>query len=218
MGCGPGVADSLIGEKLVGGRIVVTRSRKGPHRSMNDSPSAVPVLADLVQAPVGHPWTVDWSAVETKLGSGLPSDYKEYVTRFGPGFLEDGYIRIAIPEIPDNWRPVNYEFFDHIRLGSARLRASRERVAYPIWPEPGGLLSWGATWNADMFYWDTSAGHPDRWTIVACTRGRYEWFSFAGSMSQFLVALLTRRIVVPFLAEDLGTPPLRFEPDHRRRL
>jgi hypothetical protein len=108
---------------------------------MNDSPSAVPVLADLVQAPVGHPWTVDWSAVETKLGSGLPSDYKEYVTRFGPGFLEDGYIRIAIPEIPDNWRPVNYEFFDHIRLGSARLRASRERVAYPIWPEPGGLLS-----------------------------------------------------------------------------
>jgi hypothetical protein len=37
-------------------------------------------------------------------------------------------------------------------------------------------------------------------------------------MSQFLVALLTRRIVVPFLAEDLGAPPLRFEPDDRRRL
>ncbi len=76
----------------------------------------------------------------------------------------------------------------------------------------------GATENADMFYWDTSPGHPDMWTVVACTRGRYEWFSFAGSMSQFLVALLTRRIVVPFLAEDLGTPPLRFEPDDLRRL
>ena len=109
---------------------------------MNDSRSAVPVLADLVQAPVAAPWLVDWSAVQTKLGSGLPSDYKEYVTRFGPGFLEEGYIRIATPGIPDDWRR-NYEFFDHVRLGSMRLRASRERVAYPIWPEPGGLLSWG---------------------------------------------------------------------------
>jgi hypothetical protein len=194
---------------------VVTKSRKGPHRSMNDSRSAVPVLADLVQAPVGHPWAVDWSAVETKLGSGLPSDYKEYVARFGPGFLEEGYILVAMPGIPDDWGR-NYEFFDHVRLGSVRLRASRERVAYPIWPEPGGLLSWGATDYADMFYWDTSPGHPDRWTVVATTRGRYEWFSFAGSMSQFLVALLTRRIVVPFLVADLGAPPRPFEPDDRR--
>jgi hypothetical protein len=98
------------------------------------------------------------------------------------------------------------------------LRASREKVAYPIWPEPGGLLSWGATDYADMFYWDTSPGHPDRWTVVATTRGRYEWFSFAGSMSQFLVALLTRRITVPFLVADLGAPPRPFEPADRRRL
>jgi len=185
---------------------------------MNDSRSAVQVLADLVQAPAGHPWAVDWSAVEARLSSKLPSDYKDYVASFGPGLLEGGYIRVAIPGIPDDWGSINYELFDHIALGRARLGWSRERVPHPIWPERGGLLSWGATIDADMFYWDTSTVDSDRWTVVASDRSKDEWFSFAGSMSEFLVALLTRRTDVPFLAEDLGVPPLRFEPHHRRRL
>ena len=195
---------------------MVTKSRRGLHRSMNDSRSAVPVLADLVQPPVGHPWVVDWRAVETKLGSGLPSDYKEYVTRFGPGFLEKDYIRIAMPGIPDEWGR-NYEF--STTSGSEVYDCARAVKESCI---RSGLSRVACSRGGDLLCGHVLLGH------VSKTSGQVDGCR-VHSRTIRMVQLRRQHESIPgcaadttdhrsFLVADLGAPPRPFEPDDRRRL
>jgi hypothetical protein len=59
---------------------------------------AVEELAQLVGLTYQDRVVVDWVEVEHELGRQLPTDYKEFATRFGPGHFEDGYLWVAVPQ------------------------------------------------------------------------------------------------------------------------
>lgn len=70
-----------------------------------------------------------------------------------------------------------------------------ERMPYPLFLEPGGLLSRGVTDNNDFFFWRTS-GESDRWRVVVTDQ--IEWWEFEGGMQKFLAGLLRGISCAPF--------------------
>lgn len=115
----------------------------------------------------------DWSAVERRLGVRLPGDYKALVEAYGWGeFCDFLYLRTPFGHGPNNglvWQDGD---------PSAPPRwDGRERYPYPLHPEPGGLLVWGTTMDADRLCWLT-AGDPASWPVVVWDRnGDYETFT-----------------------------------------
>ncbi|MCX5241706.1 SMI1/KNR4 family protein [Streptomyces prunicolor] len=120
--------------------------------------------AEHPPAPLPHP--VDWTAVETWLGSRLPDDYKQLAVRYGP--LDFGeYLWIHVPCV----RKDRFDYGDWLREThrAARIAARQlpegERPA--VHPHPGGLLAWGHSRGGDVLFWDTSVSEdPGRWTVV----------------------------------------------------
>ena len=64
-------------------------------------------------------------------------------------------------------------------------------MPYPLSPEPGGLYPWGSTDNGDWLYWLTN-GEPDSWRVIGFSNSG--WAEFSGTMTEFLVAVLSRQI------------------------
>jgi hypothetical protein len=66
----------------------------------------------------------------------------------------------------------------------------RREPAYRIFPEPGGLLSWGSNQLGDVFWWLTE-GEPEQWPVIMWARGPVRTFRFDGGMVEFLCAILS---------------------------
>ncbi|MFC7641032.1 hypothetical protein ACFQX6_08560 [Streptosporangium lutulentum] len=81
----------------------------------------------------------DWSAVETTLGLGLPTDFKALIERYGLGQFLD----FITPLTPFGARDL---LVQHAQRLLDRERSYREQYPdecpYPFYPEPGGLLEW----------------------------------------------------------------------------
>jgi SMI1-KNR4 cell-wall len=152
---------------------------------------------------------IDWATVEGELGRRLPSDYKEFGSRFGPGNFQGDYLWVAVPRgIGDRVNFLNslVQNLEILRY----LRSSGREIPYPIYPEKGGLISWGDTIDGDVFCWNTEPDDPDHWTVVANEVRTSNWWGFDESMTQFLHSVLTGRIDLPFFPQDLGSAPYSF--------
>ncbi|SFB87725.1 hypothetical protein SAMN05421773_101352 [Streptomyces aidingensis] len=108
-----------------------------------------------------------WPEVSERLGTGLPREYAELMELYGAGEW-GGWLR----------------FYDPLDGGGsglvARSRADAqvyrelraefpEECPLPVWPEPGGLLSFADSADGDVLGWLTE-GEPDSWPLVVWPR------------------------------------------------
>ncbi len=106
--------------------------------------------------------------MEAEIGTRLPSDYKLLVETYGSGeFCDFLYLRT----------PYGTSQYNGVQWQSAPL-GSREshpgRYPHPLHPDPGALLIWGATMDADRLCWLTDKA-PEQWPVVVWSRdGQYE--------------------------------------------
>ncbi|MFI9775956.1 SMI1/KNR4 family protein [Streptomyces sp. NPDC051956] len=139
---------------------------------------------------VGEARTVDWDAVEARLGTRLPTDFKQLAQIFGYGAF-DGFLTLYVPEtdVP------GMDFVEHAEY-LARF-AARSGTSlwepYGIHPAPGGLLEWGSSEQADQFYWLTEGDDPDRWPVLASQDIPDTWTRFDGTAAEFVFRMLTER-------------------------
>lgn len=163
-------------------------------------------------APIDQPGGGDWAAAELALGTALPPDFKDLVTRYGSGSIDSFLILLN----PRSSRPA-------VRFGPAGesflggLREIREslpdEVPFPIHPEPGGLLPWGTTDNGDIGYWVTSPqDDPGRWSIAVGEARGPGWFTHPGPLSRFLAGVLDRSIRVALFPDAWPSEHPRFHP------
>lgn len=146
-------------------------------------------LRPLLGTPRTRPPAVDWSRISAETGLAFPSDYKAFAETY-PALYIDEFITIFHPGMSDdtlNIVTASGEYLDAIRELSDVAPGS---VPYPVHPEPGGIYPWGVTSNGDWLFWRTT-GDPDSWPIVG-TDGGAEWVEFDGTMTEFLVATLSR--------------------------
>ncbi|WP_055588041.1 SMI1/KNR4 family protein [Peterkaempfera griseoplana] len=124
----------------------------------------------------------DWAAAEARLGTALPSDYKELIERFGDGTF-DGYLDIHLP--------------DRIRrhaedlAGFAEGHGSSQWEPYRPFPAPGGLLWWASSEHEQDFCWLTEDPDPDRWPVLHRDVGPVPWERYHGTTAEFVFRMLT---------------------------
>jgi hypothetical protein len=132
----------------------------------------------------------DWASVEEVIGSALPSDYQMFVETYGAGSIND-FLWIFTPGSSNEY----LDLFQAIRSDGNMLRGIKAKLPeeFPIavFPEPGGVLPFGATDNGDLLLWDTSHGNPDMWSVVIVNPRDNRYCAFPGSMIQFLEALIS---------------------------
>lgn len=145
-------------------------------------------------------FTTEWAREEGRIQVTLPSDYKSFLDEFEP--VVDDFVWVLHPS-PDN-KNLDLASQLEIKIGALRtLRASDPTdVPYSLFSEPGGLLPWGLSDNGDTCYWSTLEPDPDRWTVVVNESRGPEWYSFPGKVTDFVCALLSREIHIPFFPDD----------------
>ncbi|GGZ39481.1 hypothetical protein GCM10010387_37150 [Streptomyces inusitatus] len=121
---------------------------------------------------------VDWTAVESRLGTRLPNDYKRLHETFGEG-LFDGFLNVHSPD-------------DVIWHAEYAARVGQEPwEPHPPFPAPGGVLHWANNEHHQSFAWVTEGPDPDRWGLYATYEGPEEGIRFECTMTEFLFHQLT---------------------------
>ena len=118
----------------------------------------------------------------------LPIDYLRFLELYGAGEFNRYITVLSI----DNPHPP-YDILAATRYETEILRAGREARGddwpdYPLWPEPGALLEWGAC-GTDSFYWLTE-GEPDDWPVVALRETELTEYRVEISATEYLLGLL----------------------------
>ncbi|TDC57106.1 hypothetical protein E1281_06115 [Actinomadura sp. KC345] len=97
----------------------------------------------------------DWGAVETRLGTPLPDDYRRLVETFGCDGDFNGFFNVFHPE-ELIWH-TEYHAGDDLAFGGD----------HPPFPAPGGLIPWSNNEHEQNYFWITEGSDPDRWPVYA---------------------------------------------------
>ncbi|BCJ77106.1 hypothetical protein CS0771_66500 [Catellatospora sp. IY07-71] len=155
-------------------------------------------LAPAPPARIDVPNPDDFAACEAELRLTLPADFKELLSAYGAGRFLDYLFAYPLTG------------YDMNMLRNKALLAghqeARERFPdwypWPLYPEPGGLLLWGGTYDGHSLCWLT-AGDPDTWPVIV-------WQQRDGGHERFdggAVELLTRWLAHELPNKVLPEPP-----------
>ncbi|RSM85779.1 SMI1/KNR4 family protein [Kibdelosporangium aridum] len=150
-------------------------------------------VVDRIAAAVGWAGSVspelDWDTVERRLQTVLPSDYKQFMSRFPAGVLSDS-VRIHNPVQSDAQLASFVDEFD-LKLEVARLSRA-EYDLYEVFPAPGGVIPFAADVAGGSFFWLPRTSDPDEWHVVYQSRDSPDdWTTTELSMTAVLLQLVT---------------------------
>src|ERR1700677_407805 len=155
---------------------------------------AIETLSRLLHPPVMPEETKGdrtWAEVENQLGTRLPEDYKLFVGSFGTGSI-NRFITVFNPFSSNRFiNLIERGRLDLEGLGGLREKFPQQYV-HERFPLPGGFLPVASTDNGEIFYWKTN-GDAEQWTVVVYESRGPNYFSFSGSITEFLASLLSRR-------------------------
>ena len=167
-------------------------------------------LLDLVPPPSRPPAAVDWAAARRALGVELPDGYRWLAETYGPG-LFDEWLKFHVP---------GADWFDLVATTQRKAEMTRFSIEdpltvpypYPVFPEPGGLVFWGATYDTDVLAWAT-AGDPEDWPVIIQEFETLGTQRYDGPTQRVLLELLEGTIDLGLRDPDPHVPPLAFEPE-----
>ncbi|MGW0777625.1 hypothetical protein ACWD01_29160 [Streptomyces sp. NPDC002835] len=170
--------------------VALVAEREDPAADMAEATSWVDGVVAVTGWDTTRVRAVDWVAVETRLGTALPSDYKRLAELFGAGAF-DGYLQLQVPDAVSE----SEDIVRHtVWLGEwARTHGSELWTPYEVYPAPGGLLKWASSEQADEFYWLTEDPDPDRWPVLVTEDIPDSWVRFDGTTAEFVHRMLTER-------------------------
>lgn len=157
--------------------------------------------------PVDVPDVDAWRHTEEKLGTSLPSDYKQFLASYGTGRVDD-FLDVFLPSSPESWNNLldcleaQRDTFDEIQRGGHPL-------SYGLLPAKPGLLPVGQTDNGDTIFYIVD-GKPDAWKIaILSLRGR-DVEVFDGGLVEFLIAAIRHQVAA--FPKDFARPTAAFTP------
>lgn len=166
---------------------------------------------DLLLRATGHDArdaTQPWAEIQAELGTELPSDYKQLCQAFGVGEFSQVVSVLCSDET---------HVTDLLSMWRALL-ADDDPSEGPWAPYPihapgttGGLIPWGTTRAADMFFWQVTDGPVDAWPILASMEDAENWHRYEMTTTEFLYRILTDPGFRPYTVADSVPEPF-FEP------
>jgi hypothetical protein len=159
------------------------------------------------RVPVDPLSSIDLERAETKLGP-LPDDYKWFLRNYGSGRI-DGFLFVLNPSS----RNPHLNLLDQvsIRLDALKELATNgsEKIPYPLFPEPHGVLPFAATENGDVLFWKKNES-VETWNVVVNDSRSPEWQEFSCGMVELLVKLLTSEIRCKIFPPDFPSSAVSF--------
>ncbi|MFI1154848.1 histone-like nucleoid-structuring protein Lsr2 [Streptomyces sp. NPDC020817] len=154
---------------------------------------------------------IAWEHVESALGMALPTDYKQLAEHYGPGAFCN-YIHIYHPHGPTKFVNLTGPMPARIR---AYLREDFDQGTHSVPYDPEQLFTIGGTDNGEHIFWITGpAQEPDRWRIAVNEARGPQWFTFDGTLADFLTSVLSGQTKVPQFPRDLLDGGPSFAPSH----
>ncbi|MFF4353113.1 SMI1/KNR4 family protein [Streptomyces sp. NPDC001530] len=149
-----------------------------------------------------------WAEIEAALGTELPSDYKQLCQAFGVG----EFSQVVSVLCSDETRVA-----DLLRMWRVLLEGDDPSDG-PFAPYPihvpgttGGLIPWGTSRAADMFFWQVTDGAVDAWPVLAKMEDAEDWDRYEMTATEFLYRILTDPRFWPYSVADSVPEPF-FEP------
>ncbi|MEU3792547.1 hypothetical protein AB0F07_22545 [Streptomyces fructofermentans] len=124
---------------------------------------------------------VDWRWLEAGWGvTGFPSDYMEFMSRYGAGEIEES-LYIVPPNIPGD-------------PGGGGMFYNTEIANGLVGSESFSVLAWGVTVVGDILCWKVGHSDPDQWPVIVWQRDDFTspWLEFDCGLSGFLVGMFLR--------------------------
>ncbi|WP_443074822.1 SMI1/KNR4 family protein [Streptomyces sp. NBC_01431] len=157
---------------------------------------------------------LDWAEIKANYGTDFPTDYKEFVSSYGSGTIDESLtVRIPggrAPSAPQG----GWKYVGRFPERTVRNPAMQEwRYAAPADRYPlDRMLIWGETSSADILCWVAVDVNPDRWPVAVWARHVGGWSTYECGMVQFLTGILTARLPECPVSDDAlwGAAPARF--------
>ncbi|MFI0814956.1 histone-like nucleoid-structuring protein Lsr2 [Streptomyces sp. NPDC021098] len=162
--------------------------------------NAIDALVQLCPPPADPPRPIDWGAVEDTLGMRLPADYKRLASVYGPGDFAD-FVSICHPHGYTEYSNLTGRMPGIIR---EYVQRDYDQGKAPVPCHPRHLFTMGGTDNGDDLFWITDPQDaPDTWRITVSVDRGFGWFTFDGTLTEFLFSVLSGETVVPQFPDGL---------------
>ncbi|WP_435296742.1 SMI1/KNR4 family protein [Streptomyces sp. YPW6] len=153
---------------------------------------------ELLGAPqVNRDTVADWEAVERKSNITLPTDYKEFVSAYGPGCISD-QVYLFHPRAARGDHGLGLEsLWDRASSSYGELaRSDPHAYRHPVHPDPGGYFAVARSISGNHIFLVPPDGNRRQWQ-VAVEMGA--WFVFDMTFTDFLRAALRDELDVPVI-------------------
>ncbi|GAA1264072.1 hypothetical protein GCM10009665_61940 [Kitasatospora nipponensis] len=156
---------------------------------------------------------VDWPVVERDLGCQLPVDFRDLISVYGVGTIDE--CLMVLPPVSGRHESGIASVGQMTPTPEKAAWLKHTKSDYPLWPEPGALLCGLrlADGNGDLWgavYWRTTGSVPERWPVVLWER-HHPFIEFDLSMTGLLVKWLTESPDLDIDRRHLfGAPHSRF--------
>jgi hypothetical protein len=140
----------------------------------------------------------------------IPPSYLALLSRYGPGRFDD-FIAIYAPGCANMyldllyWTRVSSEM-----LAGKEMPHIREALR-PFGVDPGDLIQWAGTDNADSFFWVPS-GEPDGWPTLIVEAGQLDFTIIRDDAPGTLHSLLVGDVRCRFFPDDFPDDSPEFVP------
>ncbi|MEU5825952.1 SMI1/KNR4 family protein [Streptomyces sp. NPDC047803] len=148
----------------------------------------------------------DWEGLESRHGVSLPTDYKEFVSAFGPGCL-NGQLYVFHPRASGG--------DDGLRLESLWRQAAQtygtlyqsdpEMYPYSMYPADGGCIAVARSISGNYVFLLPDKSRAHHWSVVV---EMGEWAVLEMSFTDFLWAALNEELYVPVLEGEPSFEPI----------
>ncbi|EME62685.1 SMI1/KNR4 family protein [Amycolatopsis decaplanina] len=152
---------------------------------------------------------LDWATVERELGTPLPGDYKELLTRFPSGGFRGVIIASNPGESAEACASVKGENSELLELFGDEDLGYLRGVPYRLFPEPGGLYPWGSNGAGGTFWWIPTSANPDEWGVAYNNRDAWHE-AHPGPMTKVIRDLLVSTGEDNLLGWDMAGKPVNF--------
>ncbi|MQY28402.1 hypothetical protein [Nocardia aurantia] len=168
--------------------------------------TALDELTKLLPPPERRPAPdYDWPAIEAETGTALPHDYKCLVETYGPVRFSAN-LRLCTPHGGLDlacWTALTREL-----LGDPDFPPESEHVPAGFALDPSALQPWGSITGNEYCLWYTAGPDPDTWPVIV--GGPAVWGFYRGTVTEFVLALLTRTLPHSEYFDDIS----EFVEDH----
>ncbi|MER5966558.1 SMI1/KNR4 family protein [Streptomyces sp. NPDC002057] len=147
----------------------------------------------------------DWTDFEQRISLRLPADYKNFISVYGSGCLNNQFLLFHPKGDLENGLNIDLLLRSAYSAYSTLAERSPELKPFPLHPERGGCIAIGRSHGGNYLFLSPPGPECSRWRVVV---EMGEWVTFDMSFTEFLWKALNDEIYLPVIEGKPSFDPL----------